>query len=449
MSANACGVLVVAGLSVRALAQAARRDGHEVIGLDLFGDADTRAACRHWLPLALAEGTAPGVWQVDAASLRAAWDEACRWLAAQGLGAPLGLLLGSGFAREGAGLGDLPLLGSAASDIAVLRDPLRFFGALKALGVEHPPVSLRPVTAPGWLRKDLAACGGAHVMPAEQAGRAGIDTQPAGSAVYWQQRLLGESMSLTLVGCASDTAEDGGHAALLGLNRLLTHADAEGASSGLAHAHGHGGVIGPLPWIGGQQAQLQALADRLVRRFRLRGLVGIDLLLVAGRWQVLEVNPRPTASLVLYGALPADLAGGTWDGPGAGLVRAHLQAVRDDRSPDARMLADWRGGTNARLRGCELVRSPRDGDLSAAGVARLHAQAATLGLHDLPALPQALQAGAPVCSVQVVATSAQADVALVRRLLERRVAAAQALLFDSPEPTPSSETPETSTEIAA
>ncbi|MDP4302734.1 ATP-grasp domain-containing protein [Leptothrix discophora] len=427
-------VLVVAGLSVRALAQAARRDGCEVIGLDLFGDADTRAACRHWLPLARATGGEPGVWQIDPASLRAAWAEALRGCAAQGLPAPLGLLLGSGFAREGADLADLPVLGSAAADIAVLRDPARFFGALKALGIEHPPVSLRPVNTPGWLRKDLAACGGAHVQPAD-----GVAAAPGGPGLYWQQRLLGEAMSLTLVAAAG---EDGGRAALLGLNRLLTHAGPDGAS------HGHGGVIGPLPWTAGSQAQLQTLADRLVRRFRLRGLVGIDLLLVAGRWQVLEINPRPTASLVLYGAGEPDHAAGTWAGPGAGLVQAHLRACRDGAPPDALALAAWRGGAQGRLRGCELVRSPVDGLLSAAGVARLQAQAATLGLHDLPAGPQPLHAGAPVCSVQVVATSAHGDAALVRRLLERRVAAAQALLIDAP-PAAQDETPDLPIEIPA
>ncbi|MGY0193694.1 ATP-grasp domain-containing protein [Leptothrix sp. BB-4] len=416
-------VLVVAGLSVRALAQAARRDGCTVIGLDLFGDADTRAACTHWLPLTLAPDHTPGVWQLDPARLRAAWAEACRWARAQGLGEPAGLLIGSGFAREGAELVDLPLLGTAVADIALLRDPARFFPALKAMGVEHPPVSLRPTTAPGWLRKDFAASGGAHVRPADD-GHAVV----SGPSVYWQQRLLGEALSLTLVGAASD---DGGQAALLGLNRLLTHAGPDGQSCG------HAGVIGPLPWNASLLAQLQGLADRLVRRFRLRGLVGIDLLLTAGRWQVLEVNPRPTAALPLYGALPGgrdDRTEAHWDGPGAGLIRAHLRAVQSGRAPDALALDACRGGAAARLRGCELVRSPVDGWLSADGVARLQARAATLGLHDLPAAPQPLKAGDPVCSVQVVAPTAQADLAYLRRLLERRVLAAQALLVDPPEP---------------
>ena len=36
--------IAVAALSARALAEAAQRDGHEVLALDLFGDRDTRAA---------------------------------------------------------------------------------------------------------------------------------------------------------------------------------------------------------------------------------------------------------------------------------------------------------------------------------------------------------------------------------------------------------------------
>ena len=40
--------IAVAGLSVRALAASARAGGFDVVGLDLFGDRDTRAACVEW-----------------------------------------------------------------------------------------------------------------------------------------------------------------------------------------------------------------------------------------------------------------------------------------------------------------------------------------------------------------------------------------------------------------
>ena len=57
--------IVLFGLSVRAAAEAARRDGWRVIGLDAFGDADTRAACHHWEPLALQPDGSPCAWQLD------------------------------------------------------------------------------------------------------------------------------------------------------------------------------------------------------------------------------------------------------------------------------------------------------------------------------------------------------------------------------------------------
>ena len=60
-------VLVVAAVSARMMAEAAARDGFEVVALDLFGDADTRRAAFAFLPI----GEPPSL-HIDAARVLAA-----------------------------------------------------------------------------------------------------------------------------------------------------------------------------------------------------------------------------------------------------------------------------------------------------------------------------------------------------------------------------------------
>lgn len=425
--------LVIAGLSVRAAAQAAQRDGFRVIGLDLFGDADTRAACDTWQPLRAAPG-AP--WQVDADALRVDLTGLVR-------DEPdlLGVVLTGGLVAEGAGLVDLPLplLGTAPADIARLRDPATFFAALDAYGIAHPEVALcRPVeggdgTGPAvgsWLRKDFAGSGGVPVRSARPDDAAA----PGVSGVYWQRQVAGEPVSVTLIG-------DGRQAAVLGVNRQRVD-PAPGAPFRF------GGVVGPLPLVdhadhatlanhadgaravearsadgvagvdGALQTRLQGLADRLVRHFALRGLCSLDLMLAPdGPPQVLELNPRPSASLALYGQ-----TGGQAGGPAGGLMRAHLDAVRHGHLPDAAAIARLRGDdgpADRAVRGQAICYAERAMNLDAAALAWLAAATDTLGLADRPAiLPfgQAVPAGAPLCSV----TAAGRSVGAVQALLDAR-----------------------------
>ena len=351
-------VLAVVGLSARLLAEAAARDGHEVLAFDLFGDQDTRRASAHWQAIGDA-----ATLQIDEAALLAglrlaAERQAMGWVAGSGLEGRPDLL------ARGASL--LPLWGTPGVAVAALREPQRFFEQLRAWGVSFPPVAFeRPARPEGWWLKDSRASGGWHIRA---AGADDPAQAPAGH--YWQQHAPGLAMSAT--GLAA-----GGRAVLLGVNRQVVRP-----------FHGRPlvfhGVVGPLAVPGWLHSRLQGLLDRLAATFGLQGLVGVDFLWRGDEWVVLEVNPRPPASLALYGS------------PG-GLMAAHLAACCTGHLPQGEALAALRAPH--RLRGLRHVYTRRALDLTPSRWQRLLAWP---GVHDVPAVPLWLAAGEPLCSLETV-----------------------------------------------
>jgi predicted ATP-grasp superfamily ATP-dependent carboligase len=140
-------------------------------------------------------------------------------------------------------------------------------------------------------------------------------------------------------------------------------------------------VLGPLTLPGRLPTALQGMAERLVADFQLRGLCGMDFLLLGDELQLLEVNPRPPASATLYGAQ-------------GGLATAHLRACLQGQLPDAAALAALRPQG---LAGQLTVFAQRPLRLSTAQLQHL---AARDDLHDLPGAPLQLGTGEPLCSIQ-------------------------------------------------
>jgi predicted ATP-grasp superfamily ATP-dependent carboligase len=444
--------IVLVGLSVRAAAEAARRDGWRVIGLDAFGDADTRAACQRWERLALRPGASPStqVWQLDLSEL----DRALRHIGPVAGG---WLMATSGLPCEGATLGpwlpgwqaDLGLrwAGSDPTELAALRDPRRFFPVLDLLGVAHPPVRWTAPAPNGaamstgpWLAKDFASSGGVgvqllhHKGPRDDPPRtpcpyvsdfSDLTDSSSSSTGYWQRWQPGVPHSLTVLA-------DGRRAALLGLNRQFL-------APTPSQPWRFGGVAGPLPgseWAGTQvEPLLQGWADRLTRHFRLRGLFSLDLLGAPEEstppfppFQLLEVNPRWPASAQLYTNADADAAA-------AGLIDAAVLACQG-RLPDPAQLQRLRRPAGAPpLRGWAIAYSPCATEVDRRRLLSLSAlpdnaagQSAPWRLHDLPAPgdePLRLSEGDPVCSVSV----AGADLAAVQRQLDRALQRIHTLLL--------------------
>ena len=369
----ASDTLVVAGISARIMAESARQGGWRVVALDLFGDLDTRRASAWWAPIG-----DPATLAVDPDLLGAALAGAAGepgiagWVAGGGFeGAPE--LLGAAPPR-------VPHLGMGPAQVRAVRDPWQFFPALDRLGLMHPPVCRDPPPDPaGWLAKRAGGTGGWHIRDAADAGPAHPDT-------YYQRHQPGVPMSALFIA-------DGEAASLIALNHLIARPIG-------AHPHVYHGAIGPVH-DAALEASVQAALAALVPTFALRGLASLDFIALDGTPWILEVNPRPPASMALHAQ--------AWP---AGLMRAHVAAMRG-HLPAAR--------SRVGVRGSQVVYATRacvvDAD-EAAALARVP------HCHDIPAAGACYAAGNPVCSV----SAAGDDPASVARTLDERTAAIQARL---------------------
>lgn len=353
--------LAVVGLSARLLAQAAADDGFDVLALDLFGDADTRALARRWWPVG-----EPGRLQIDTdlllAALAAAGRDGTGWAPPQGWVAGAGLEAGGRLLA----LGDacLPLIGTRPDDVARLRDPDTFFGFLAAQGIPHPPVARgRPDDGQAWLLKDLHASGASHIRLLS----ASAPTPVLGPGQILQRRAPGQAMSASFLA-------DGQRARLIGVNRQTIRAHPQRREVPYVFC----GLVGPVPVSPGVLDGLQTALALLVPAFGLRGLGSMDFLLDSDTWQLLEVNARPPASMALY--------------PHWRPMAAHVRACLDGElaEPPAEPPAE------SAVRGYEIVFARRPltlGERQAAALAAAH------DVHDLPSAGQHFDAGDPLCSV--------------------------------------------------
>jgi predicted ATP-grasp superfamily ATP-dependent carboligase len=360
--------VLIAAIAGRALAASARRAGVPVVVADFFGDLDTRALAR-WVPL-------PGDLEtgVDGERLRDMIEA---------LGQPLeGVVYGAGFETTPELLDELaraaPLLGNAPAVVRAVKDPFAFSRLLERLGVLSPRVSAQPLPEGEWLRKRRGGAGGAHVQRAA----------PPEAGCYYQERAQGRPVSALF-------SADGRRARLLGLSE-------QWPSPTAATPFRYGGCAGPAAMPPRLAARLAEACDALVAATGLVGLNSLDTLAEDAAFTVLEVNPRPGATLDVFDE------GALW--------RAHLDGVA------------------GRLSGPEWTAATRGGARAAAVV---YAERAVRVLHDLPKLPwiadipapdSIIPAGAPVCTLVAEARDVEAARDLARRrcdVVQRSLAPAE------------------------
>ncbi len=284
--------VLVAALSGRALAAAAHRAGDRVAVLDLFADEDTERVAERCIRLPAAG---------------AGFDRDALLAAVEALApAARGLVYGAGFEHDPALLAEIarcvPLLGNAPETIAAVKDPLGLADRLAQLGLPHPETRREapPLADGSWLRKAVGGAGGSHIAVATAAAPA--------PGTYFQRRVPGRPLSALF-------AANGRAAQLLGFSEQWVAA-APGAP------FRYGGCAGPVAPPRPLAEAVAEACDALAAATGLVGLNSLDLMVEDERFHVIEINPRPGATLDLFdGLLP--------------LWRLHLDAL-DGRLPAAR-----------------------------------------------------------------------------------------------------------------
>jgi uncharacterized protein len=275
---------LIAALSGRALAAAAARAGERAIVLDLFADRDT--ARRADACFAVPRGP------------RGFARDAVLAAVARRAGEVRGFVYGAGFEHDPELLGDIaalvPLLGNSPKTVAAAKDPLAFAALLARLGLPHPPTTRAPPEDEGWLSKMTGGSGGGHIAPAASG--------EARAGAYFQRRVAGRAVSAAF-------AADGRSAHILGFTEQWLAADA-------VSPFRYGGCAGPVSLPPALGAAIDAACRAIVAALGLVGLNSLDLLIDGERFHVIEVNPRPGATLDIF------------DGRGGlSLWRLHLDAV--------------------------------------------------------------------------------------------------------------------------
>jgi uncharacterized protein len=264
------GSVLIAGVSVRALAESAARAGADVTALDAYGDLDLRQIAR--------VVTVPREGSGGFDQMRVA--RASRGIDAQSV-AYVSNFENAPAAVEALARGRT-LLGNTPAVLRRVRDPLALARAIPRLGAHTPAVRAsapRASDASSWLLKPRHS-GGGHGIQRWSHGMA----VPRSSIV--QERVRGAAGSIIFVA-------DGVRVVPLALTRQLSGDPAFGAS-GFAYS---GSILEPHhPAL---FANAFELASVVAKEFELRGLCGIDFIARGATPYAIEVNPRPTASMEL------------------------------------------------------------------------------------------------------------------------------------------------------
>jgi predicted ATP-grasp superfamily ATP-dependent carboligase len=260
--------LLLVAISARALAAAARRAGFMAVAIDAFGDEDTRAACDIWERV---EDAMEGFAKVELEPIVSRLRRTCE---------PVGLVYGSGFddcANRLMEIAQAPLLGASPEALARTKDPQAFARSCEAAGISHPEIRFTAPELPArWLIKRRGGSGGAHIA------HGGARSAKPGE--YWQRRVEGRTISLLFVRDAA------------GLTPVAWSEQwtAPCASAPFRYA----GAAGPLD-MEAPKGLLSSLAA-LTGALGLRGLASADFLDDGERFWLLEINPRPGATLDVF-----------------------------------------------------------------------------------------------------------------------------------------------------
>ncbi|HLH88489.1 MAG TPA: ATP-grasp domain-containing protein [Xanthobacteraceae bacterium] len=364
--------VLIAAASGRALAQSARRGGYLPLVADFFADQDTVMLAHDHVRIE--DGLARGM---DADRLLPAFQTLARSRQ------PIGAVCGTGFEDRPELLARISerwrLLGNDAQIVATVKDPYAFAALCRDCAIPHPETvhSLQPDRA-GWVAKRKGGAGGSHIAGASAQSQ-------ASDGFYFQRTTPGVPVSALFLA-------DGGRAMTLGFST-------QWASPTPRRPFRYGGAVRPpalAPLLAGA---LTDAVDRLLQAIPLVGLNSADFLVDGDQFRLLEINPRPGATLDVFE--PAE----------GSLFALHVAACEGklDCVPP-------------RFEGaCAAAIVYADRDITAVPAIRWPDWIA-----DRPQPGTAMKAGEPLCTVKAAATTAAAAKAAV----DERLAMVLAMVRD-------------------
>ena len=278
---------MIAASSGRALAGAARRAGFTPLAADFFDDLDTRGFCG---ANRLVEGGLGQGFTAD--NLIPALNSLA------GAAPPCGFVYGAGFEDRTELLEVIarrfPLLGNRPDVVRGVKDPVRLSQLCAALNIPHPEISVKmPSDSRDWLAKSAGGAGGSHVAPA------GAEI-PADENIYFQRIVTGDSISILFVA-------DGTNANIVGLSQQWAAPTPE-------EPYRFGGSLRPAGLTSTLEDKLRRAAHAVTAASGLRGLNSIDFLVDGNEYTLIEINPRPGATLDIF------------DDRDGSLFRAHVES---------------------------------------------------------------------------------------------------------------------------
>jgi predicted ATP-grasp superfamily ATP-dependent carboligase len=271
--------IIVVGYSARALASSAAHAGFAPLSIDVFGDVDMREASFASVKLegGLSDGLAPdGILGAVEMLVNAH--------------GPIGLVYGAGFEHQPEIIATIAcktrVFGNDAEILKRAKDPFALALLCEANGVRHPPIASDPPDRPElWLTKRRGGAGGAHIASANPP-RARPD-------FYFQRRVDGRSFSALFL--ASEKKAE-----IIGLSM-------QWAAPTPSSPFRYGGAAGPVALDPPQRQEIARAVSAMAAELNLVGLNSADFLVSADAVWLIEINPRPGATLDVFESNEAPL----------------------------------------------------------------------------------------------------------------------------------------------
>ena len=172
-----------------------------------------------------------------------------------------------------------PLYGNRAEVVARTKDPRLLAGVCREFSIPHPEIIFDPPSEPSeWLIKRQGGGGGLHV---ESAG-----SRKLAPFEYYQRRVRGQPVSVLLLA-------DGRRSRVLGMSEQWAAASGD-------KPFRFGGAVRPAKLDAASAQEICDAAGKLAEAFGLVGLNSVDFLVAADTFHLLEINPRPGATLDIF-----------------------------------------------------------------------------------------------------------------------------------------------------